>query len=155
VLPTSALSSKNQVTVPKEARALLEGDDPVFYGLPHYLPGEDDPAAKFPFVLMFSAAELKRREQAIRDDATKPSSVREALATKLRALAAPMAVDDYSRVVLPAHLVAHLAVEKKVFFIAMNDAVRVWNPDTFRQWAGLPEEGAVAPYTPALDDYLF
>ena len=155
MLPTSALSPKNQVTVPKEARTLLGDGEPVFYGLPHFLPGVATPEQRFPFAILYAGPELRRREDAIRTDARLPSAKREELATLLRAQATPMAVDDYSRLVLPAHLVAHLGLDKKVFFIAMNDAVRVWNPDTYRRWAGLPEDGAVAPYTPALDDYLF
>ena len=154
MLPSSALSPKHQATVPKEARALLGTGDPIFYGLPHFLSGVRESAVRFPFAILLTAAELRRREEAIRGDAGLAPAKREELATLLRAQATAMAVDDYNRLVLPAHLVTHLALTKQVAFIAMNDAVRVWNPDTYRRWAGLADDAQAAD-TPALDAYLF
>ncbi len=158
MLPISRLSPKHQVTIPAEGRALLDGGDGVFCGRTHAIPrlpeslGDDE---VFPVVLLLSRSELRRREQAIRSDAALSPLQREALAMKLRATVEELSLDGQNRVVLPPSFVTHLGLDRDVFFVAMNDSLRVWNPEHFLRWSGPVRTKQGVAYDPALDDYLF
>ena len=147
MLPTQRLSPKHQVTIPSKARGLLGGDETVLYGRTHHMPkaGSDE---LFPMVLLMSAAEMARREQLIRQDPALTPVQKETLAIKLHAMVEDLHLDGQNRVVLPPRFVAHLGLDKDVFFVATNSAVHVWQPDTFVRWSG-DDAG------PDLNDYLF
>jgi DNA-binding transcriptional regulator/RsmH inhibitor MraZ len=158
VLPTLRLSPKHQVTIPAEGRSLLAEGDAVFCGRTHAMPrlpeslGSDE---VFPVVLLLSRAELRRRELAIRNDANLNPLQREALAMKLRATVEELSVDGQNRVVLPQEFIDHLQLERDVFFVVMNDSIRVWNPQHYQRWSGPTRTTAGVAYDPALDGYLF
>jgi DNA-binding transcriptional regulator/RsmH inhibitor MraZ len=158
VLPTLRLSPKHQVTIPAEGRALVGAGDGVLCGRTHAMPrlpeslGDD---AVFPVVLLMSRTELRRREQVIRDDASIAPLQREALAMKLRATVVELAFDGQNRVVLPQVFIDHLRLERDVFFVVMNDSMRVWNPEHYQRWSGPARSQHGVPYDPSLDSYLF
>ncbi len=158
MLPTLRLSPKHQVTIPAEGRSLLAEGDAVFCGRTHAMPrlpeslGSDE---VFPVVLLLSRAELRRRELAIRNDANLNPLQREALAMKLRATVEELSVDGQNRVVLPQEFIDHLQLERDVFFVVMNDSIRVWNPQHYQRWSGPTRTTAGVAYDPALDGYLF
>jgi DNA-binding transcriptional regulator/RsmH inhibitor MraZ len=146
------------VTIPAEGRSLLAEGDAVFCGRTHAMPrlpeslGSDE---VFPVVLLLSRAELRRRELAIRNDANLNPLQREALAMKLRATVEELSVDGQNRVVLPQEFIDHLQLERDVFFVVMNDSIRVWNPQHYQRWSGPTRTTAGVAYDPALDGYLF
>ena len=158
MLLTHRLSPKNQVTIPAEGRSLLAEGEAVFCGRTHAMPrlpessGSDE---AYPVVLLMGRTELRRREQAIRQDPALSPLQREALAVKLRATVEEMNLDGQNRIVLPQTFVQHLGLDRDVFFVVMNDSIRVWNPEHFARWSGPPRvQGGVA-YDPTLDSYLF
>ena len=115
-----------------------EGSDPVF-----------------PVVMLMGRSELRRRETAIRQDAALTPLQREGLAMKLRATIEELHLDGQNRVVLPQSFVSHLGLERDVFFVVMNDSIRVWNPAHYLRWSGPSRTAAGVAYDPALDGYLF
>ena len=158
MLPTLRLSPKNQVTIPADGRALVTAGEAVLCGRTHAMPRNPESIgsdAVFPMVLLMSRPELRRREQAIRDDATLVPLQREALAMKLRATVEEMHVDGQNRIVLPQTFVQHLQLDRDVFFVVMNDSIRVWNPEHFARWSGPARTEQGIAYDPALDSYLF
>jgi DNA-binding transcriptional regulator/RsmH inhibitor MraZ len=58
-------------------------------------------------------------------------------------------------VVLPQEFIDHLQLERDVFFVVMNDSIRVWNPQHYQRWSGPTRTTAGVAYDPALDGYLF
>ena len=154
MLHTSTLSTKNQVTVPGKARALLPAEDTVFYGRTHGL-AKESTGEVFPLLLLMSGAELERRELAIRSNPRLTPVQQETLAMKLRAGIAEMALDQQNRLVLPAQFREHLGLDRSVGFVVMLDSLRVWNPEHFARWADLVQTPTGVAYDPSLDDVLF
>jgi DNA-binding transcriptional regulator/RsmH inhibitor MraZ len=154
VLPTLRLSPKNQVTIPADGRALVTEGEAVLCGRTHAMAREGTDEV-YPVVMLMSRAELRRRETAIRQDPSLTPVQREALAMKLRATVEELHVDGQNRVVLPQAFVAHLQLDREVFFVVMNDSIRVWNPAHFLAWSGPVRTQAGVAYDPALDSYLF
>ena len=151
MLPTQRLSPKNQVTIPREARALLTaGDVDHVRAMKHAMsmPGGTE---IFPIVLLLTERELQRREQRILDDAALSPDQRLHLVTALNGEMALLAIDAQHRVVLPAHMVKHLGLERDVFFICTNTTIQVWNPSHYLRWSG---REAGASHNPALNAYL-
>lgn len=158
MLPTLRLSPKHQVTIPAEGRSLLAEGDAVLCGRTHAMPRLPEsvgPEQVFPVVMLLSRSELRRREQAIRSDATLSPLQRESLAMKLRATVEELSIDGQNRVVLPQEFIDHLQLDRDVFFVVMNDSIRVWNPNHFLAWSGPVRTTAGVAYDPALDGYLF
>ena len=159
MLPTLRLSPKNQVTIPAEGRSLLAEGELVFCGRTHAMPRQPESEGTdpvFPVVLLMSRGELRRREAVIRDDTTRTPLQREALAMKLRATIEELHFDGQNRVVLPQTFVSHLSLERDVFFVVMNDSIRVWNPLHYQRWSGPSSTTAAGVvYDPTLDNYLF
>ena len=157
MLPTQRLSPKNQVTIPREARALLqEGGVDHLRGMKHAMPGlgsaeHGAPHPLFPILLLLTEQELQRREQRIIDDARLSPEQRLHLVTALNGEMASMAIDAQHRVVLPAHLVGYLGLERDVFFVCTNTTIQVWNPADYLTWSG---RGAGPSYHPDLTSYL-
>ncbi len=136
MLTTFRLSPKNQVTIPAEGRSLLPEGEREFHAIAHGVPVREGAAETFPILVLLTAAELRRREERIRGDASLSAFERDRRAMQLRATARNLAMDDQNRVVLPEPFVSHLRLEREVFFVALNDSLRVWNPAHYRTWAG-------------------
>ena len=64
---------------------------------------------------------------------------------------ASMAIDAQHRVVLPAHLVGYLGLERDVFFVCTNTTIQVWNPADYLIWSG---RDAGPSYNADLNSYL-
>jgi DNA-binding transcriptional regulator/RsmH inhibitor MraZ len=141
--PTSRLSPKNQVTLPREARA-LRGDVGHVRALAHWMPGKADRTLRHRVVLLMTEAELTRRERAIADAVDLKAEDKLVLMQQLNAGAAHLAIDDQRRVVLPTHLVEYLALEREVLFVSTNDLIFTWNPAEFARWS-TPDPGAGGP----------
>lgn len=151
MLPTQRLSPKNQVTLPRESRALLAAGELAHVRvLRHHVPAKDGGAERFPVLLMMSEAELTRREEAILRDQRLDDATRAVLIQQLNAGAALAAVDQQNRIVLAAHLIAHCTLERDVFFVSTNTLVYAWNPAHYLRWDAAPP----APATPDLNRYL-
>ena len=151
VLPSQRLSPKNQVTIPREARALLTAGDVVHLrGMKHAMKKAADGEA-FPILLFMTEKELQRREQRILDDPALTPEQRLHLVTALNGEMAMMAIDAQHRVVLPAHFVSYLSLERDIFFICTNTTIQVWNPIHYLRWTG-QESGP--SHNPALTAYL-
>jgi DNA-binding transcriptional regulator/RsmH inhibitor MraZ len=151
VLPTQRLSPKNQVTIPREARALLlAGEVDHLRGMKHAIASSTD-GEIFPIVLLMTEKELQRREQRILDDTNLTPEQRIQLVTSLNGEMAMMSIDAQHRVVLSAHLVKHLSVDRDIFFICTNTTIQVWNPEHYSRWSGR-ESGS--NYNPNLNTYL-
>jgi DNA-binding transcriptional regulator/RsmH inhibitor MraZ len=153
LLPTQRLSPKNQVTIPREARALLQaGSVDHLRAMKHAMPKIGDTKGEiFPLLLLLTEKELQRREQRIIDDATLSPVQRLHLVTALNGEMAMMAIDAQHRVVLPAHLVAYLQLDRDVFFICTNSTIQLWNPEHYQRWSG---RAAGPNYNPDLNAYL-
>lgn len=151
MLPTQRLSPKNQVTIPREARALLTaGDVDHLRGMKHAM-GKAGNAEVHPILLLMTEKELQRREQKILDDAALTPEQRLHLVTALNGEMAMMAIDAQHRVVLPAHLVGYLGLERDVFFVCTNSTIQVWNPEHYLRWSGRDNGPS---HNPALNAYL-
>jgi DNA-binding transcriptional regulator/RsmH inhibitor MraZ len=132
--PTNRLSPKNQVTLPRDAAALA-GDPAQIRALAHWMPGKADPANRSPVVLLMTEADLRKRERRIIDAGDLPAETKQVLVQDLNARAAALAIDDQRRVVLPAHLVEYLKLDRDVLFVTTGDLIYLWNPDEFRAWS--------------------
>ena len=73
------------------------------------------------------------------------------LVTALNGEMAMMAIDAQHRVVLPAHFVSYLALERDLFFVCTNTTIQVWQPDHYLRWTG---QGSGPTHNPALNAYL-
>lgn len=150
-LPTQRLSPKNQVTVPREARAFLAiGEESVLCAMQHRVRSESRNET-FPVLLLMTDKELQRREQKIIDDATLSPAKRFELMTKLNGGVRRMAVDAQHRVVLPAHFVSFLDIGKDLFFVCTNTTVQIWNPAHYLRWSGQDKDDH---FDTSLDAYL-
>ncbi len=150
-LPTQRLSPKNQVTLPREARAFLGvGEGGQVCALQHRV-AKDGDGESVPLLLLLTDAELQRREQRIIDDPALTPAKRFELVTKLNGGVRRMAVDGQHRVVLPAHFVSHLAVDRDVFFVCTNTTLQLWHPTTYLRWTGQDKPDHVDPQ---LNTYL-
>lgn len=147
--PTNRLSPKNQVTLPRDAAALA-GDPTHVRALPYRMPGRGDGDATHPVVLLMTETDLRTRERRIADDPAIPAQQKMRLIVELNAHAVALAIDDQRRVVLPAHLVEYLGLERDVLFVATGDLIYAWNPDAFRRWI----EPAPPAGSPDLSTYL-
>ena len=151
MLPTQRLSPKNQLTIPREARALLvAGEVDHVRGMRHGIP-KNGGGEVFPVLLLLTEKELQRREQKIIDDPALTPEQRLTLVTALNGEMAMMAIDAQHRVVLPAHLVAYIGLERDVFFVCTNSTIQVWNPAHYLRWS---DRDAGPSYNPALNTYL-
>ena len=152
LLPTQRLSPKNQVTLPRDARAFLGvGDGGQVCGIQHKVRKGAAGGDTFALLLLLTDKELQRREQKILDDPALAPAKRFELVTKLNGGVRRMAVDGQHRVVLPPHFVAYLALERDVFFVCTNSTVQVWNPDHYLRWSGQDRDDH---FDPQLDAYL-
>jgi DNA-binding transcriptional regulator/RsmH inhibitor MraZ len=135
VLPTQRLSPKNQVTIPREARALLlAGEVDHVRGMTHGIT-RSDTQEKFPLVLLMTEKELQRREQKILDDQQLSPQRKMELVTDLNGSMCMMSIDAQHRIVLAAHLVSHLQLERDIFFVCTNTTIQVWKPDDYLRWS--------------------
>lgn len=141
-IPTNRLSPKNQVTLPRDAPA-LRGEPTRIRALPAWMPGKSDRSVRSPVALLMTGDELRRRERRIIEAAELSPEDKQVLVQELNAGAAELAIDDQRRVVLPPHLIEHLALAREIMFVATGDLIYAWNPDTYRRWsAAVPAAGA-------------
>jgi DNA-binding transcriptional regulator/RsmH inhibitor MraZ len=133
--PTNRLSPKNQVTLPRDAAALV-GDPAHLRALPHWMPGQADHTQRSPVVLLMSESDLRKRERRIIDEPSLSAEHKLMLVQKLNAGAAVMGIDDQRRVVVPQQFVDYLKLERDVLFVATGDLIYLWNPDEFQRWSG-------------------
>ncbi len=132
--PTNRLSPKNQVTLPRDAAALV-GDPAQLRALAHWMPGKADHAVRSPVVLLMSEDELRKRERRIIEAVDISAEHKQILVQGLNAGATVLAIDDQRRVVVPAHLVDYLKLERDVLFVTTGDLIYLWNPDEFQRWS--------------------
>lgn len=147
--PTNRLSPKNQVTLPREAQALA-GAPAHLRALPHWMPGRADSRQRHPVVLLMTEADLRRRERKIIDSPEVPALHKQNLVMELNAGAVQLAIDDQRRVVIPAHQVEYLALERDALFVCTGDLIYLWNPAEFQRW----RDAAAAPGTPDLSGFI-
>ncbi len=155
MLPTHRLSPKNQVTIPREARA-LQGTGEVGHlrGRMHGIPGQQS-AEIFRVVMLMTESELQRREARILADTALSGDEKFKLVTELNGGMAMMSLDDQRRIVLPQHFVAYLGLDRDVFFVCTNTTIQAWHPDQYLRWSGADTRAPAAPvYNPALNTYL-
>lgn len=151
MLPTQRLSPKNQVTIPREARALLAaGEVDHLRGMKHGI-ARSDGGVTFPVLVLMTEKELQRREQRITDDQTLSPQLRTELVTRLNGEMAMMSIDAQHRIVLPPHFVSYLKLDHEVFFVCTNTTILVWRPEDYRAWSGHDDQPAA---NPALSAYL-
>lgn len=151
MLPIQRLSPKNQVTIPREARALLAaGDMDHLRGMKHGLV-KSGTTTIFPVLVLMIEKELQRREQKIIDDPTLSPEARLELVTRLNGEMAMMSIDAQHRIVLPAHFVSYLKLDREAFFVCTNTTIQVWKPDDYLAWSGHVDQPAI---NPALTAYL-
>lgn len=151
MLPTQRLSPKNQVTIPREARALLAaGEVDHLRGMKHGI-ARSGGGPTFPVVVLLTEKELQRREQKIIDDPALSPEQRVELVTRLNGEMAMMSIDAQHRIVLPPHFVSYLKLDREVFFVCTNTTIQVWRPDDYRAWSGRDDQPAT---NPALAAYL-
>ena len=131
--PTNRLSPKNQVTLPRDA-AGLAGIEHV-RALASWMPAQDSAGKPSPVVLLMSEPELRRRERRIIEAADVKPERKQVLVQQLNAGAASLSIDEQRRIVLPAHQVEYLALQRDVLFVTTGDLVYVWNPDEFQRWS--------------------
>lgn len=151
---TQRLSPKNQVTIPREARALLASSEVdhvrgVKHAFDKIIPGQN--TQRFPVLILMTEKELQRREQKIIDDVTLSPDRRNELVTKLNGEMSMMAIDSQRRIVLPPHFVAYLKLDREIFFVCTNTTIQAWRPDDYLSWSGRDEQPAP---NPALSAYL-
>jgi DNA-binding transcriptional regulator/RsmH inhibitor MraZ len=141
-LPTYRLSPKNQLTVPKDLRALaaVEAEQAVCA-----LPARaihDDPAKRFPLITLMTVDEVTRRERQLREQSAQEGKSPFALLNRLNEGLRQLRMDDQRRIVLPTHFVEYLGVERDILFIGTNDTVYVWNPTHYTTWRGESDDAA-------------
>lgn len=133
--PTNRLSPKNQVTLPRDAAALA-GDPAHIRALAHWMPGKADRAQRSPVVLLMTEGDLRKRERRIIDAPNFSHEDKLVMVQDLNSRAAQLAIDDQRRVVIPAHLVEYLKLERDALFVTTGDMIFLWNPDEFLRWSG-------------------
>ena len=62
-----------------------------------------------------------------------------------------MAVDAQHRIVLAAHFVQWLGLDRDLFFVCTNTTVQVWNPAHYLRWSGQDRDDH---FDPELNAYL-
>ena len=134
VLPTNRLSPKNQVTLPRDADALAGAGH--VRALAHWMPGKADREQRSPVVLLMTEADLRKRERRIIDAPNLSAEDRMVYVQDLNSRAAKLAIDEQRRVVVPAHLVEYLKLDRDALFVTTGDVTYLWNPDEFQRWGG-------------------
>jgi DNA-binding transcriptional regulator/RsmH inhibitor MraZ len=149
------LSPKNQVTIPREARALSGRSGAKLThlrGKRHVVrkPANGD---EFRVLLLMTEEELQAREQRILGDAQLNDDQKFEYVTRLNDEMKVMAIDAQNRLVLPAEYVAHLGVGegRDVKFVCTNAVIQLWNPDHHQRYSGKDPQPA---YDPVLTKYL-
>jgi len=112
-------------------------------------PGSGD---RFPVLVLMGEEELTRRENELR---AMPDVDPAQLQYYIHTLNGPvrrMAVDAQRRIVLPAHFVDYLKLEREVYMYSTNVTVLAWHPDDWRRYSSTPEaeDGGLPPPLPFL-----
>lgn len=156
------LSPKNQVTVPREARALSSWGTPSagseattiqhLRGRRHVV-RKPETSEQFRILLLMTELELQKTESRISANAKLSDDEKFAVVTRLNDAMKTMAVDAQNRVVLPAELIAHLALGegRDLKFVCTNSMIQIWNPDHYLRYANDVEP----TYDALLNTHLF
>jgi len=145
-LPTVKLSGKNQMTLPKGTdmvRALQEGD--AVYVVPFAMRKEAT-GEQFPVLRLLSEAGKRQREGEILNDTSLSRQVQQRLLTLMNGNASRTTVDRQNRIVLPAHQVRHIGVDKDVYIFESNGALMAWNPQDWQRYAEADGGDELAAY---------
>jgi DNA-binding transcriptional regulator/RsmH inhibitor MraZ len=155
------LSPKNQVTVPREARALAswaigapgaEAKIQHLRGRRHVVRRPEN-GELFNIVLLMTDHELQKIELKITAKTDIGDDEKFAHVTRLNDAMKIMAIDAQNRVVLPGEHVAHLGLgdSRDVKFVCTNTMIQVWNPDDYQRYAGTDDAPS---HDPILNKYL-
>ncbi|MBA2480369.1 MAG: hypothetical protein H0V44_06885 [Planctomycetes bacterium] len=150
------LSPKNQVTIPREARALAAAvaGAPITHlrGKRHVV-RKGTTGAEFRIVLLMTELELQKREERILADGTLSDDQKFEYVTSLNDEMKMLSIDGQNRIVLPAEFVAHLGIgdSKDVKFVCTNTVIQAWNPEHHLAYSGKDAEPG---YDPVLTKYL-
>ncbi len=146
-LPTLRLSPKNQVTLLKGARALVQAEEEGYVcGRIHTMlkPGTDQ---AFRVVVLMSESQLEALEDRLREQYAGEPVRAEAAIARLNGSVHRMNLDAQRRIVLPQHFVSYLGLERDVFMYSTNRSVMVWKPEDYAAYvAEEPEEDSDAAY---------
>lgn len=144
--PTQRISAKNQVTLPRSARGLLDVDsDGVLCGLQQKMRNLDADEV-FPAVLLISEDELHETEKKILDNDDLDPLKKQNLVMKLNGKVHRMSIDAQNRVVLPGHFVEYLHLERDVFMFSTNKGIAVWNPEDWIRYNANQDDEELGAY---------
>ncbi len=145
-IPTQRISAKNQITLPRSARGLLGVDkDGSVCGLQQQMRSLEADQV-FPAVLLMTEEELNRTEKKILDDESLDALKKQNLVMKLNGKVHRMSVDAQNRIVLPAHFVEYLHLERDVFTFSTNKGVAVWNPEDWIKYNATQDDDELGAY---------
>lgn len=145
-IPTQRISAKNQITLPRSARGLLGVDqDAQVCGLQEHMRLVDTDE-RYGVVLLITEQELKRTEQKITSNESLHPLKRQNLIMKLNGKVHRMSVDAQNRIVLPAHFVDYLKLERDVFIFSTNNGVAVWNPEDWSRYMASQDDDELGAY---------
>ena len=132
-LPTQRISPKHQVTLPRGSRGLPGIDASAqVCALPHKMRMRD--GTVLPVIVLLAEDELRQREERIRAREDVDAVTKERRIALLNGHVRTLAVDGQRRVVLPAHFVDLLKLDREVFMVSNNTSVTVWNPEDWRRY---------------------
>ncbi len=139
-LPTQRLSPKNQISLARSARALAGADaDGHVCGGPQRL-RQPHSGEVFNVLVLMTEGELVRREQGLRVRSDLGADQLAYLIAQLNGTIQRMNLDGQRRIVLPAHFVSFLRLERELYLFSTNSSVLVWHPQDYLRYAGLDAE---------------
>lgn len=100
-------------------------EDGYVYGLPVPVKNE---GKLYPIIRVMTESALQGYEQEIRDSEELTRPERAARISALRGNAWRMALDKQNRVVLPAHHIGALKLDREAYVFEANGVLQVWNP---------------------------
>ena len=126
--------------MPKGARGLVGSEaDGYVYGLARQMRAEDG-SGTWPLIMLMSDERLRAIEAKINDDPELDPAQKQRRIMKLSGGAYRMSIDAQNRIVLPAHFVQHLRLERDVYCFSTNQEVMVWNPADYQAYLGDTED---------------
>jgi DNA-binding transcriptional regulator/RsmH inhibitor MraZ len=134
------------MTLPKcldMVRSLVEGD--AVYLVPFVMTKEAS-AERFPVLRLMTEAGKRQREQEILNDTALSRQAQQRLLTLMNGHASRMTVDRQNRIVVPAHQLRHIGVDKDVYIFESNGALMAWNPSDWVRYAAVDESEDLSAY---------
>lgn len=132
---THRISPKNQVTLPKGAKALADAEelDGFVCGTTHRMT-KPETGEKFRVVVLMTEGELHKREEEFRTNPQLSPEKREAYVARLNGNVQRMAIDAQRRIVLPKRFVDYLGLGKEAFMVVNKYTVVVWQPEDWHAY---------------------